>query len=421
MKFSPYQCQSFEDFIYQFARRYQLFPRDNGHLWLAVSGGADSMTLLEIVNQWRKRGLIDQFSVSHVNHQTRGEENIKEQQLVQHYCQKLDVVCRIHYAGAFDANGENFEHWARNQRLEFLQKLAGEQDKVWMAHHLDDSYEWSLMRRSSGGNLRSQLGIPLFNSLIARPLHCVSREQLSYYRKARKTPYLEDSSNFEVHYERNYLRHWVIPKLAERYPKYLKHYALSANQNWEMLRARKKLDSIRVCQDVQIAGWENGKRPGLGELQELIHRVSPVKRGVLSAQVKILQQLIGKGGGGPVAFPGGLQVFVMTNQLIFTQNRNLFDDCQRFQSTSNKRLRLRIEELEQILQDTSVVPLFWLPKCEENQLALRGCLRTGIPEWLRVLEDSRRRPLDPWRSCRVRKKREQWSAKRLLFEVGHWT
>ena len=86
------------------------------------------------------------------------------------------------------------------------------------AHHLNDNLETVLMRLSNGAGLDQLTGIPRKNERIVRPLLFASREEIHAFAKESKLDWHEDSSNMATHYQRNFIRHAVIPKLREINP-----------------------------------------------------------------------------------------------------------------------------------------------------------------------------------------------------------
>lgn len=183
---------------------------------IGVSGGVDSMCLLYAMDQ-----LGFDIIAIHVNHNTRNQ-NKEEQQLVTDFCKKLNVPLKFfeynHVAG-------NFEMEARKFRYNIFNK---ENRTILTAHHIDDSFEWHLMQKfkSSG----ETLGIPVKNNNIIRPFMCLTKQHIYKFAKIYKIPFLEDSSNSDISYERNFVRNEIIPKIKEKYPNYLEKYVHQMNE-----------------------------------------------------------------------------------------------------------------------------------------------------------------------------------------------
>ena len=135
------------------------------------------------------------------------------------------------------------EQSLRHERLKVLKSMAHQKKaKLLLAHHIDDSFEWSLMRSFKSGS--TPLGIPLVNGKIRRPFHCFTKRQILAFATDEGLLWREDSTNSDQRYERNYLRSEVISKIKERYPKYLKHYVqqqkklLMKSQNFEVIESK---------------------------------------------------------------------------------------------------------------------------------------------------------------------------------------
>ncbi len=214
----------------------------------AVSGGPDSVYLLhELVRKNEVR-----IVVGHVNHGARGKASDKDQVIVDNIADSLRLEKRIHlckptettYAipsetekGARVAssrgNGKSAEHnfppgfeeKARTVRHAFLKRLAAEvgAEKIAMAHTADDQVETILMRVFEGAGIGGLKGIPReTNEGIVRPILDVWKEDILAYLKKRKIPYRIDRSNFDTRFERNWVRHVLIPLLETRYGKGVK-------------------------------------------------------------------------------------------------------------------------------------------------------------------------------------------------------
>lgn len=114
--------------------------------------------------------------------------------------------------------------------------------RIATAHHADDNLETFLLRLLRGGGLRGLSGIPPVRGQIVRPMLTLSRAQIEAYLEAHALPFVEDESNADTAYLRNYLRHDIIPRLRARSPALTEHSArsirsLRADQDFLMARA----------------------------------------------------------------------------------------------------------------------------------------------------------------------------------------
>ena len=179
---------------------------------LGVSGGMDSMTLLDLFSQLRgswRLGLV----IAHVNHGLRGEESAREFRFVEGQAFRYGVPFQGKVLSMGDAPVQgNLQAEARKSRYQFFDEVARKWGarKIATGHHREDQVETLLLQIFRGtGGLK---GIPrVRGERYIRPLLDVSRRQIEAYVHERKIPYCEDSSNREGAYLRNRIRHELIP------------------------------------------------------------------------------------------------------------------------------------------------------------------------------------------------------------------
>ena len=183
-------------------------------LLLAVSGGVDSMVLLDLFYKLR----FD-ICVVHCNFQLRGKESDGDELFVQVKSKKLKVKS---YFIRFDTekyskeNKLSIQIAARKLRYNWFQEIISLGfDYVLTAHHLDDNVETFLINFTRGTGLEGLTGIPTQNGNIIRPLLPFSREEIENYALENKIQWREDSSNTSDKYFRNKLRHDIVPLLKE--------------------------------------------------------------------------------------------------------------------------------------------------------------------------------------------------------------
>lgn len=191
---------------------------------LAVSGGADSVVMLDL---FAKSGFP--FAVAHANFQLRGEESEGDAQLVEMLSRQYGGTF---YSTKFDTTAYAEQHKlsiqeaARVLRYEWFHQLKKESarhplqriDLIATAHHLNDNIETILYNFTKGTGLKGLRGIPERNGSIIRPLLFATREEIAAYAGENKLVFREDSSNASDKYARNKIRHHVIPVLKEINP-----------------------------------------------------------------------------------------------------------------------------------------------------------------------------------------------------------
>lgn len=220
----------FRTHVWSFLESLDLLKKDQKIL-ISASAGVDSMSLLDI---FIKSKLKSQIEVIHFNHQTRVLENTKEENLILKTCRFHDVKVHVKKFN-LDLNQRNFENVARELRKKEYQKFINNGFAIFTAHHLDDSFEWSLMQSFKHSGV-SSLGIPVFSDGIIRPFMCASKKQITQYAQSENLLWLEDSSNENIKFERNYFRKKILKEIYLKYPKALKHYAHKSNEMAYLLK-----------------------------------------------------------------------------------------------------------------------------------------------------------------------------------------
>lgn len=176
-----------------------------------VSGGVDSVVLLSKIVQ-----VTNKVEVVHINHQTRGDSNLLDEQLVKDYCEQYNIKCHI-----FKYNHEvgNFQSAARQFRYEMAaNQIADEQTRIiYTAHHFDDQLENVFMNQDKLSPTlmkpKGELTIGNKQYQIIRPLLDVSKAEIREYAQANNLKFNEDVSNFESKYKRNYYRNQVLANM----------------------------------------------------------------------------------------------------------------------------------------------------------------------------------------------------------------
>ncbi len=193
------------------------------HLTLALSGGADSVALLDILAQLRA-SLHFPLSAVHVNHQI-SPNAVDWAKFCARLCAGYNIPFQAVKVDLKRQPGESLEALARDARYRvFAEQQA---DFIVLAQHLDDQAETLLLQllRGAGAKgmsamaeLRTQ-GSGLRTGFL-RPLLDISRRTILDYAALRGLHWIEDESNADIAYDRNYLRHRVMPVLERRFPGY---------------------------------------------------------------------------------------------------------------------------------------------------------------------------------------------------------
>ncbi|MEO8533560.1 MAG: tRNA lysidine(34) synthetase TilS [Flavobacterium sp.] len=194
---------------------------ENKKLFLAVSGGLDSMVLLHLLQQ-----LPFEIAVLHCNFQLRGLESFGDQNFIQDYCHenKIPVFITQFDTEAFAKDYKlSTQVAARELRYSWFYELLDSEnfDYILTAHHADDNLETFIINLTRGTGLEGLTGIPEQNDKIIRPLLPFSRDEILKYAQENNIEWREDSSNASNKYLRNKIRHDLVPILKEINPNFL--------------------------------------------------------------------------------------------------------------------------------------------------------------------------------------------------------
>ena len=200
--------------IQQYCTSHSLFGREDSIL-LAVSGGVDSMVMLDL---FLKSGV--KVGVAHCNFQLRGEDSFQDEELVARIARKMQIplhVIRFNTGEYAQNEGISIQMAARQLRYEWFEELRKNFDYQFVAtaHHRDDVLEGfflNLLRKTGISGLH---GIrPKSHSLI-RPMLFASKEDILQYAENHNIEFREDYTNRDDHYQRNYIRHHIMPAFKQ--------------------------------------------------------------------------------------------------------------------------------------------------------------------------------------------------------------
>ena len=203
-------------------KRIEKYLRERGvvteedRVLIGVSGGVDSMTLLEL---FKRTVPAERLAVAHCNFSLRGEESNADQDLVARTCTEYGITLhttRFDTEKEAEERGESIQMAARRLRYNWFEELCGEYGytKVAIAHHADDSVETFFINLIRGTGLRGLTGISEQRERIIRPLLFAQRDEILAYATREGIDYREDRTNSSTKYLRNRIRHEIIPRLS---------------------------------------------------------------------------------------------------------------------------------------------------------------------------------------------------------------
>ena len=187
-------------------------------LLVAFSGGVDSVVLAHLLH---KTGYT--IELAHCNFQLRGNEANDDTAFCESYAKSINVPFHVIYV---DTKTYALEHKlsiqmaARELRYDWFKTLKAEHhfDYILTAHHANDNVETLLVNLIRGTGIKGLQGIPEKQNDLVRPLLFATKEEIRAYAVKNKLVFREDSSNQEVKYKRNFIRHHIIPQLKTLNP-----------------------------------------------------------------------------------------------------------------------------------------------------------------------------------------------------------
>ena len=222
--------------VREFVKTENMF-RNVSAVSAAVSGGGDSMAMLDILLRLREEsGFL--LRVVHVNHGIRGKDAGEDQKLVETFCREKGIVCASYFRDVpalSGMRGSGLEETGRavrqeifRQEREILQKMtAGEGKAVTaVAHNRNDLAETMLHHLARGPGLRGLAAVRPAGGDLVRPVLCLERSEIDRYLAERSVPFATDATNYDDDYTRNRIRHHILPELErEINPKAVRHMA----------------------------------------------------------------------------------------------------------------------------------------------------------------------------------------------------
>ncbi|SNC75406.1 tRNA(Ile)-lysidine synthase [Marinobacter sp. es.048] len=212
---------------------------DHTRLWVALSGGLDSTLLLHLAVHCH--GRTDRVRAVHINHQLQPNASDTES-FCRDLCDRLGVPLVVERVtvtpGGNATGGGGIEEAARKARYSAFEALMQRGDLLLMAHHGDDQAETVLFRMLRGSGVAGLAGMPAIRALgaaeLARPLLGFERAELERWARVAGLSWMDDPSNNDQRFDRNFLRHTVLPPLRERWPglnRRLRHTAESCAES----------------------------------------------------------------------------------------------------------------------------------------------------------------------------------------------
>ncbi len=246
-------------------------------LWLAYSGGLDSSVLLSLLAQLAP-SLAIPVTALHVDHGLSANAGDWRAHC-ESVCHQLKVGFESHSV-TVNSRGQGLENAARQARYRVFEQSLPKGGLLLTAHHLNDQAETLLLRLMRGAGPKGLAAMPASRPLgrghLLRPLLDISQQQLRDYAEACQLRWVDDDSNVDLNFSRNYLRHKVMPLLEQRWPDFSGRWQQAA----QLCRQTDQLADQWAEQDLALAD-EQPERLGFSLSLPLLESLSEARRSQL--------------------------------------------------------------------------------------------------------------------------------------------
>lgn len=225
----------------RYIHKYDML-KDTGHIVIGLSGGADSVCLARYFIYLRSKGGPDITAV-HVNHMLRGREAKRDEDFVKSFCSHWSIPLVVFHKDVGRISDEykmTVEEAGRSVRYECFRDVMGKSAdrgkvRLAVAHHADDLAETMVFRMIRGTGPRGLVAMRPVQDDIIRPFLAVRKKEILNILEELQQDYVEDSSNHETEYSRNFIRHHILPDMEQINPRAVEHLIHLSEQEYELL------------------------------------------------------------------------------------------------------------------------------------------------------------------------------------------
>lgn len=297
--------------------KYNLI-KEGDIIGVGVSGGSDSMSLLHFLCELKKEKRFD-IVVINIDHSIRENSkfdsefvmNYAEENKIRAYTFNVDVpkLCQ-------EAN-ISIETGAREARYKIFSSLLEKKivSKIATAHHLSDQAETVLFHIFRGCGISGAKGIEIQRDQFIRPMLETSEEEVLKYIKQNEIPFVEDETNKENSYDRNYIRNLIIPKIKERWPNFaenISNFAKCCREDDEYIKSQIITDNFLVdgkTVRIPLSSFLFAKSLVVRIIFNSLHEIG-VKKNIESKHIASILELASTGkNGAKISLPMKISVF----------------------------------------------------------------------------------------------------------------
>ena len=216
--------------------------------FVAYSGGVDSTVLLNCANKIIKSFKGSSLIAIHINHNYSNDSITWKNHCIE-FCNKRNIKILTFDLDLSKLKGASLENQLRDLRYKVFAENLGKDEQLFMAHHLDDNVETLFLRLFRGTGLKGVKSIPFKRLLgkgeLVRPFLAFPKKDIEKYAEENELDFINDKTNEDVNFDRNFIRKEIIPLIEKRWPKYnqnLQKFILNANESYEIVNDQIKID-----------------------------------------------------------------------------------------------------------------------------------------------------------------------------------
>jgi tRNA(Ile)-lysidine synthase len=317
-------------------------PSQKIHCLLAYSGGLDSHVLLHALAQLAKEHPA-QFSLRavHVNHGLQDDANNWAKHC-EHTCSELNIPLTVKNLNLSIPQGASLEAAARDSRYQVFKNTLQNSEYLVTAHHQNDQAETLLIQLFRGSGAQGLAAMPrlktLANGYLFRPLLNISRAELANYAQIHQLQYIDDPSNIDARFDRNFIRHSVLPKLRDRWPSITTTLSRASRlqaENQQLLEEYLQSDYRQICNENNAIALDNLQTFSLPRQKALIRYWLKQQNYLMPSEIK-LNQIIdtvvpAKADAMPCVSWGDIEVRRFRNHLYAVPSTQPFDTRNTYQ------------------------------------------------------------------------------------------
>ena len=304
--------------------------RDCG-IVIGVSGGADSLCLLTVLQEAAKENPLRLFAV-HVHHGIRGDEADRDAEYVTKLCEKMQIPFLLEkrdVPALARERGETLEEAGRRVRYEILEAVRRQKgaDYIAVGHHMEDQAETILFHLLRGTHLNGMGGMQSIQGRVIRPLLSCRKKELTGYLQDRGISWCQDSTNEEAAPARNRIRLEILPILREMQPEIIEVLCMEGKRFQEafdyleqeaalFLKTRGTCEKEGLC---LFADEVNALPKALGDqvIYKAICQAVGRKRDITGRHVEAVRELLQLQSGKKVMLPDRALALRRYEQLVF--------------------------------------------------------------------------------------------------------